>query len=148
MLYKTTNYGKSWVKIITGIPSMDFTRAIREDPNRSGLLYAGTETGVYVSFNAGKQWQSLQLNLPAVPITDLAVHKRDKDLIVATQGRSFWVLDDLPVLHQLQDNMLANQHYLFDPEDPYLFGGRSWGSSATAGKPTRRRGGLLLFSRK
>ena len=63
MLYKTTNYGKSWVKIITGIPSMDFTRA-NEDPNRSGLLYAGTETGVYVSFNAGKQWQSLQLNLP------------------------------------------------------------------------------------
>ena len=70
MLYKTTNYGKSWVKIITGIPSMDFTRAIREDPNQSGLLYAGTETGVYVSFNAGEQWQSLQLNLPAVPITD------------------------------------------------------------------------------
>ena len=143
MLYKTTNYGKSWVKIITGIPSMDFTRAIREDPNRSGLLYAGTETGVYVSFNAGEQWQSLQLNLPAVPITDLAVHKRDKDLIVATQGRSFWVLDDLAVLHQLQDNMLANQHYLFDPEDPYLFGGRSWGSSATAGQ--NPQGGAVVY---
>ena len=143
MLYKTTNYGKSWVKIITGIPSMDFTRAIREDPNRSGLLYVGTETGVYVSFNAGEQWQSLQLNLPAVPITDLAVHKRDKDLIVATQGRSFWVLDDLPVLHQLQDNMLANQHYLFDPEDPYLFGGRSWGSSATAGQ--NPQGGAVVY---
>ena len=143
MLYKTTNYGKSWVKIITGIPSMDFTRAIREDPNQSGLLYAGTETGVYVSFNAGEQWQSLQLNLPAVPITDLAVHKRDKDLIVATQGRSFWVLDDLAVLHQLQDNMLANQHYLFDPEDPYLFGGRSWGSSATAGQ--NPQGGAVVY---
>ena len=143
MLYKTTNYGKSWAKIITGIPSMDFTRAIREDPNRSGLLYTGTETGVYVSFNAGEQWQSLQLNLPAVPITDLAVHKRDKDLIVATQGRSFWVLDDLAVLHQLQDNMLANQHYLFDPEDPYLFGGRSWGSSATAGQ--NPQGGAVVY---
>ena len=143
MLYKTTNYGKSWAKIITGIPSMDFTRAIREDPNRSGLLYTGTETGVYVSFNAGEQWQSLQLNLPAVPITDLAVHKRDKDLIIATQGRSFWILDDLPVLHQLQDDILADQHYLFDPEDPYLFGGRSWGSSATAGQ--NPQGGAVVY---
>ena len=143
MLYKTTNYGKSWAKIITGIPSMDFTRAIREDPNRSGLLYAGTETGVYVSFNAGERWQSLQLNLPAVPITDLAVHKRDKDLIIATQGRSFWILDDLPVLHQLQDDILADQHYLFDPEDPYLFGGRSWGSSATAGQ--NPQGGAVVY---
>lgn len=143
MLYKTTNYGESWTKINTGIPPMDFTRAIREDPNRAGLLYSGTETGLYVSFNAGEQWQPLQLNLPAVPITDLAVHKRDKDLIVATQGRSFWILDDLPVLHQLQDNVLAKSHNLFDPEDPYLFGGRSWGSSATAGQ--NPQGGAVVY---
>jgi photosystem II stability/assembly factor-like uncharacterized protein len=122
MLYKTNNYGKSWKKITTGIPEMDFTRVIREDPNKKGLLYAGTETGVYVSFNDGEEWQPLQLNLPAVPITDLSVHKRDKDLIVATQGRSFWILDDLSVLHQLQDDVKKNDYYLFQPETTYLFG--------------------------
>ncbi len=123
MLYRTTDYGRSWKKITNGIPEMDFTRVIREDPNKSGLLYAGTETGVYVSFDAGDNWQPLQLNLPAVPITDLAVHKRDKDLVVATQGRSFWILDDISVLHQLSDQITESDYYLFQPEDPYLFGG-------------------------
>ena len=122
MLYKTTNYGRSWTKITNGIPDMDFTRVIREDPNRKGLLYAGTETGVYVSFNDGELWQPLQLNLPAVPITDLSVHKRDKDLIVATQGRSFWILDDLTVLHQLSDEVTGSDHFLYRPETTYLFG--------------------------
>ncbi|MTI87414.1 MAG: glycosyl hydrolase [Balneolaceae bacterium] len=121
MLYKTTDYGRSWSRINDGIPDMDFTRAIREDPNREGLLYAGTETGVYVSFNAGENWQPLQLNLPPVAVTDLAVHKREKDLVVATQGRSFWVLDDLPVLHQLNDDIAGSNH-LFNPEHVYLFG--------------------------
>jgi photosystem II stability/assembly factor-like uncharacterized protein len=123
MIYKTTNYGRSWTKITKGIPAMDFTRAVREDPNKAGLLYAGTETGLYISFDAGENWQSFQLNLPATPITDLAVHKRDKDLIVATQGRSFWVFDDLPVLHQMSEEIAAAEHHLFDPEDTYLFGG-------------------------
>lgn len=122
MLYKTTNYGRSWTQITNGIPDKDFTRVIREDPNRRGLLYAGTETGVYVSFNDGELWQPLQLNLPAVPITDLAVHKRDKDLVVATQGRSFWILDDLPVLHQLSDSVTESDYYLYHPETTYLFG--------------------------
>jgi len=125
MLYKTTNYGRSWTKITNGIPAKDFTRVIREDPNKKGLLYAGTETGVYVSFNDGALWQPLQLNLPAVPITDLNVHKRDKDLIVATQGRSFWVLDELNVLHQLSDEVTEADHYLYKPETTYLFGGHS-----------------------
>lgn len=125
MLYKTTNYGRSWTRINNGIPAKDFTRVIREDPNKKGLLYAGTETGVYVSFNDGALWQPLQLNLPAVPITDLAVHKRDKDLIVATQGRSFWVLDELNVLHQLSDEVTGADHYLYQPETTYLFGGHS-----------------------
>ena len=125
MLYKTTNYGRSWTKITNGIPAKDFTRVIREDPNKKGLLYAGTETGVYVSFNDGALWQPLQLNLPAVPITDLNVHKRDKDLIVATQGRSFWVLDELNVLHQLSDEVTGADHYLYKPETTYLFGGHS-----------------------
>ncbi|MFN1835634.1 VPS10 domain-containing protein [Balneola sp. MJW-20] len=123
MLYRTTNYGRSWQKITNGIPEMDFTRAVREDPNKEGLLYAGTETGVYVSFDAGDNWQSLQLNLPAVAITDLAVHKREKDLVVATQGRSFWVLDDLSVLHQISDEITTKAAHLFQPEHAYLFGG-------------------------
>lgn len=126
LLYKTGNFGKSWTKITGGIPVMDFTRTIREDPNRKGLLYAGTETGVYVSFNDGENWQPLQLNLPAVPVTDLAVHKRDKDLIVATQGRSFWILDDLPVLHQINDEIDQKEYHLYKPETTYLFGGPSF----------------------
>ena len=122
MLYKTDDYGESWTKITTGIPEKDFTRVIREDPNKEGLLYAGTETGVYVSFNDGALWQPLQLNLPAVPITDLTVHKRDKDLVVATQGRSFWVLDDLSMLHQLGEQATQSDYYLYQPETTYLFG--------------------------
>lgn len=122
MLYKTDNYGQSWTKITNGIPEGDFTRVVREDPNREGLLYAGTETGVYVSFNDGNKWQPLQLNLPAVPITDLTVHARDKDLVIATQGRSFWILDDLSVLHQLSDDVKNSETYLFKPETTYLFG--------------------------
>lgn len=125
MLYKTDDYGQSWDKITKGIPEMDFTRVIREDPNKEGLLYAGTETGVYVSFNKGELWQPLQFNLPAVPITDMAVHKRDKDLVVATQGRAFWILDDLGVLHQMSDRIKENNHYLYQPEDTYLFGRHS-----------------------
>jgi photosystem II stability/assembly factor-like uncharacterized protein len=102
-IYKTTDYGKSWKKIVSGIPNDAFTRVVREDPNRRGFLYAGTETGMYYSTNDGESWSSLQLNLPVVPITDLAVHKGMKDLVVATQGRSFYVLDDLTVLYQMAD---------------------------------------------
>ena len=98
-LYKTSNYGKSWKLISKGIPNDAFTRVVREDPMKKGLLYAGTETGMYVSFNDGRDWQSFQLNLPIVPITDLVV--KENDLVVATQGRSFWILDDLTPLHQL-----------------------------------------------
>ncbi|MDT7604620.1 MAG: hypothetical protein QOF61_2617 [Acidobacteriota bacterium] len=126
-LYKTSDYGKSWKKITTGIPDNAFTRVIREDPNKRGLLYAGTETGMYVSFNDGESWQSLQLNLPVVPITDLVIHKGEKDLIAATQGRSFYILDDLPLLHQIMDagGTLANlpDAKLFKPEDTYRMDG-------------------------
>jgi photosystem II stability/assembly factor-like uncharacterized protein len=118
-LYKTGDYGKTWRKITNGIPETAFTRVIREDPNRRGLLYAGTETGLYASFDDGENWQSLQLNLPIVPITDLAVHKRERDLVAATQGRSFWILDDLTVLHQLKDALGAADTFLFKPEDTY-----------------------------
>jgi photosystem II stability/assembly factor-like uncharacterized protein len=128
-LYKTNDYGKTWKKIDAGIPDGAFTRVVREDPARRGLLYAGTELGMYVSFDDGERWQSFQLNLPVVPITDLAVHKRDRDLVVATQGRSFWILDDLPVLQQLTDAMRAGQGEttLLKPEDAYRMPGGGGG---------------------
>jgi photosystem II stability/assembly factor-like uncharacterized protein len=124
-LYKTNDYGRTWKKIVSGIPDDAFTRVIREDPNRRGLLYAGTETGIYVSLNDGESWQSLQLNLPVVPITDIALHKRDKDLVVATQGRAFWIIDDLPVLHQWKDAIAQADVHLFKPEESYRMAGGS-----------------------
>ena len=148
-LYKTSDYGKSWKKITNGIPDTAFTRVIREDPNRRGLLYAGTETGLYVSFNDGESWQSLQHNLPVVPITDLAVHKGEKDLVAATQGRSFWVLDDLPVLHQLMDaagaNMTTMETRLFKPEDPYRMEGGGGTLPATATIGSNPPGGAVIY---
>jgi photosystem II stability/assembly factor-like uncharacterized protein len=135
-LYKTSDYGKTWKKIVKGLPDNSFTRVIREDPHRKGLLYAGTETGLHVSFDDGENWQSLQLNLPVVPITDLVIQKRDKDLVVATQGRSFWILDDLNVLHQMKDEVAKADAHLFKPEDAYrTVGGGGFSSPfATAGQ--------------
>lgn len=133
-LYKTSDYGKTWKKITNGIPDGAFTRVIREDPNKRGLLYAGTETGMYVSFDDGENWQSLQSNLPVTPITDLAVHKREKDLVASTQGRSFWVLDDLAVLHQMADAANSDA-YLFKPEDAYRMPGGGFSApGATVGQ--------------
>ncbi len=112
-LFRTTDYGKTWTKIVDGIPADHFTRVVRADPQRPGLLYAGTENGMYVSFDDGGRWQRFQLNLPLVPITDLAV--KDNDLVVATQGRSFWVLDDLTPLHQLKPELADEPLHLFRP---------------------------------
>ena len=139
-LYRTSDYGKTWKKITNGIPDTAFTRVIREDPNKRGLLYAGTETGMYVSFDNGERWQSLQLNLPVVPITDLQVQKREQELVVATQGRSFWILDDLPLLHQLMDAGGLNsvsETRLFQPKDSYRMAGGGGGPlspTATVGR--------------
>ena len=116
-IFKTTDYGASWESIVNGIPGNTFARSVREDPDRIGLLYAGTETGVFVSFDDGGVWQELQLDLPEVPVTDLRV--RQKDLVVATQGRSLWILDDLTPLHQVSDAVAEAEHYLYDPRDPY-----------------------------
>jgi hypothetical protein len=116
-LYKTNDYGKTWRRITNGIPAHDFTRVIREDPGRRGLLYAGTETGIYVSFDDGASWQSLRLNLPAVPVYDLVI--KDHDLVAATHGRSFWILDDLTPLHQLTDQALNAPAHLFAPRPTY-----------------------------
>ncbi|WP_339840519.1 glycosyl hydrolase [uncultured Maribacter sp.] len=122
-LYKTTDYGKSWTKITDGIPSEHFTRVVREDPKKKGLLYAGTETGMYVSFNDGTSWSLFQMNLPIVPITDLAI--KDDNLIVATQGRSLWIIDDLTVLHQLDESKKNQSTILFKPRDSYRTKGRA-----------------------
>ncbi len=137
-LYRTNDYGKTWKKIDTGIPDGAFTRVVRCDPARRGLLYAGTETGMYISFDDGEHWQPFQLNLPYVPITDLAVHKRENDLVVATQGRSFWILDDLSVLQQLTDAQRAGagETTLLKPEDAYRMPGGGGGAlppTVTAG---------------
>jgi len=113
-LYKTSDYGRTWTKITNGIPADQFTRVIRADPHRKGLVYAGTERGVFVSFDDGANWQPLQLNLPITPITDLAV--KENDLIAATQGRSFWILDDVTPLHQWSSEIAAKLIHLFTPE--------------------------------
>ncbi|MDQ6603350.1 MAG: glycosyl hydrolase, partial [Chloroflexota bacterium] len=106
-------YGATWTKIVAGIPEDEFTRVIREDPNRRGLLYAGTEAGVYVSFDDGAHWQSFRLNLPVVPIHDLIV--KDQDLVVATHGRAFWIMDNLTPLYAMTPEVVAETAHLFAP---------------------------------
>ncbi len=123
-LLRTTDYGKTWKMICKGIDSKHFTRVVRADPEKDGLLYAGTERGMYISFDDGENWESFQLNLPIVPITDLTI--KDNDLVVATQGRSFWVLDDLTLIHQWSDGIRKSMSHLFAPRPVYrgLGGGR------------------------
>lgn len=116
-LYKTTNYGGTWTRITDGIEALHFTRVVRADPERPGLLYAGTEYGMYISFDDGGNWLPFRLNLPEVPITDLQV--RDLNLIVATQGRSFWIIDDLTPLHQLDNSVAEADVHLFKPKPSY-----------------------------
>ncbi len=115
-LYKTTDYGKTWTRMTRGIGNEHFTRVVRQDPVKKGVLYAGTETGMYISFNDGSSWQPFQLNLPIVPITDLAI--KENSLIVATQGRSLWMIDDLTVVHQLEEAK-GSGNFLFTPKDAY-----------------------------
>ncbi len=115
-IYKTTNYGKSWVNISSGIPSGAFTRVVREDTQQKNLLFAGTELGMYISWNGGKIWKSFQLNLPITPITDLKISHND--LTIATMGRSFWVLDDLGLLRQFEGNKTTFK--LLTPEDAII----------------------------
>ena len=139
-LYKTSDFGKTWKKITNGIPNEHFTRVLREDPKKKGILYAGTETGLYVSYNDGSNWQSLQLNLPIVPITDLKV--KENNLIVATQGRSLWILDDLSLLHQLSE-VNSEENILFKPKDTYRMGGYSNKESLTTG--TNHPSGVITY---
>ncbi len=139
-LYKTEDYGQTWKKITTGIDNGHFTRVLRADPKRKGLLYAGTESGVYVSFDDGQQWKPMQLNLPVVPITDLAI--KNDNLIAATQGRSFWMLDDLTPLHQYQTGLEKKAYHLFQPMPSYLMRGGSYKGSKTTGE--NHPGGVMF----
>jgi photosystem II stability/assembly factor-like uncharacterized protein len=120
-IFKTGDYGRSWRRVVRGIPENHFIRVVREDPARRGLLYAGGEFGVYVSFDDGANWSSLQLNLPVTPIRDMVV--KNNDLVLGTPGRSFWILDDLTPLHQLTDAVASAGVHLYEPRDVYRMGG-------------------------
>ena len=139
-LFHTADYGKTWRAITDGIAPEHFTRVLRADPKRPGLLYCGTEEGMYLSFDDGARWQTFQLNLPLVPVTDLAV--KNNNLIVATQGRSIWMIDDLTVLHQLADELKNKTFHLYQPLPAYRMGGGQVKNSRLAG--TNHPGGVML----
>jgi len=138
-IYKTEDYGKTWKLLTTGISSEHFTRTLRADPKRKGLLYAGTENGMYISYNDGENWDPFQLNLPIVPITDLII--KNNNLIAATQGRSFWIIDDLTPFHQINDNLISKDIFMYKPMDSYRMSG-SKRISKTAGQ--NHPGGVLV----
>ena len=134
-IYKTDDYGDSWKHVTDGIAPDAHVRVVREDPVRRGLLYAGTETGLYVSWDDGEQWQSLQLNMPVTPITDLKIQERYNDLVAATQGRSFWILDDLSPLQQMDRGIAGTELHLFDPRPAYrVTGGGRFRPGGNVGK--------------
>jgi photosystem II stability/assembly factor-like uncharacterized protein len=139
-LYKTKDYGKTWTKIVKGIDNQHFTRVLRADPVKKNLLYAGTETGMYLSFDDGANWQPYQMNLPIVPITDLTI--KNNNLIAATQGRSIWMIDDLTVLHQLNEGVAKADVHLFKPMDSYRMPG--FQSKRTRNAGTNHPGGVMV----
>ncbi len=144
--FKTKDFGKNWSSITNGIPGDDYVHAVREDPARKGLLYAGTEKGVYVSFDDGSNWQALKSNLPPAPIWDLVVH--DNDLVVATHGRSFWILDDLSPLRQYQPEIANADVHLYTPDvtNHTQFGGGFFGGQFAGQNPPQ--GAVIYYSLK
>ncbi|HEX5625245.1 MAG TPA: glycosyl hydrolase, partial [Saprospiraceae bacterium] len=138
-IYKTEDYGKSWTKITKGIPAEHFTRVVRADPIRKGLLFAGTEYGVYLSFDDGKNWKAFQLNLPITPVTDLLI--REDFLIAATQGRSIWMMDDLGPLRQLADVPPNKKNFSFKPKPAYRMDG---GAHPTSTAGVNHPNGVIL----
>ncbi|HEV8382314.1 MAG TPA: glycosyl hydrolase [Gemmatimonadales bacterium] len=145
-IFKTQDFGRTWRAITAGIPDGHFIRVVREDPARRGLLYAGGEFGVYVSFDDGSHWQSMQRNLPVVPIHDLVV--KDNDLVAATHGRSFWILDDLTPLQQLADSVARATNFLYTPRTAYrrgLGGGFGGGGGGPIGAGRNPPGGAVVF---
>ncbi|SOE19868.1 Sortilin, neurotensin receptor 3 [Spirosomataceae bacterium TFI 002] len=145
-LFKTSDYGKTWTNISKGIPADEYTRVLREDPNKPGLLYTGTERGIYVSFNDGETWTPLSMNLPNTSIRDLQVQKREKDLVVATHGLSFWVLDDLTPLYEIKDKKidLSTKEHLFKPRHAYRMGGGSSSRRSGGSVGTNAENGVLV----
>lgn len=142
-IFMTENYGRKW-RLLTdgrnGIPDDHFVRVVREDPHRKGLLYAGTEFGMYVSFDEGKNWRPFQRNLPVTPVTDMVV--KNKDLVVATQGRSFWILDDLSPLHETAAKAWTEPAFLFQPDTAYR---TQLGNFRGAAVPDRAPNGALIY---
>ncbi len=126
-VFKTTDYGQSWERVVDGIAEEHHVRVVREDPVRRGLLYAGTEQGVYVSFDDGANWQSLMLNMPITYITDLIVQREMNDLVASTGGRSFWILDDLGPLQDASADIAAGGVHLYQPRTAYRTGGGGFG---------------------
>jgi photosystem II stability/assembly factor-like uncharacterized protein len=133
-IYKTSDYGKTWKKLTNGIPDTSFVRVVREDPKKRGLLYAGTEDGVYVSFDEGSNWRALKLNLPTTPVHDLVV--KDNDLVVGTHGRAFWILDDLSPIRQFKDEITQKDAFLYTPATAYRIQGGASGEL----HPSKRTG--------
>ena len=140
LVWKTEDFGKTWTRIDNGINPTEFTRVVREDPEKRGLLVAGTERGVWLSLDDGRAWQKLQLNLPIVPVHDLVF--KEGDVVLATHGRSFWVMDNVSTLEQLSSDVLASDSHLFKPRDQYranfgggFGGGRRGGGAAQAITP-------------
>jgi photosystem II stability/assembly factor-like uncharacterized protein len=139
-ILKTTDFGKTWKKIVNGINEKHFTRVVRADVKRQGLLFAGTEEGIYISFNDGENWQAFQQNLPVVPITDLTI--KNEDLIAATQGRSFWMIDDFSPLRQMNSDIMKKNFWLYQPRETFRISGRDGNDGITAGK--NLKSGMIL----
>jgi photosystem II stability/assembly factor-like uncharacterized protein len=141
-IYKTSDYGKTWTVITNGIPKEEFVRVVRADQKRHGLLYAGTEKGMWISFDDGASWNKFQLNLPPVPIADLAW--KDDNLIAATHGRSFWMIDDVTPLHQLKSEMTTRGSVLFKPAATYRMPSQGGYREPRKGEGENRPGGVLV----
>lgn len=142
-VYKTSDYGKTWTLITNGIPKEEFVRVVRADPKRQGLLYAGTEKGMWISFDDGASWNKFQMNLPPVPIADLAI--KNDNLIAATHGRSFWMIDDLTPLHQLNKELSSKETILYKPMASYRMpGGSGWRGANRKLEGENHPGGVLI----
>jgi photosystem II stability/assembly factor-like uncharacterized protein len=133
-VFKTVDFGKTWTSLVSNLPTGNYVHAVRVDPKRPGLLFAGTEAGVYISFDDGSHWQSLQLNLPVSPVNDLVI--KNNDLVVATHGRSFWILDDIAPLRQHSESIEQQEAHLFTPSSAShtVFRGSSFGAGPHSGK--------------
>jgi len=142
-LFKTADYGKTWAKITTGLPDNSYAHTIREDPKRKGLLYAGTENGIYISFDDGGHWQSLKLNLPTTPIHDLTI--KGDDLVMATHGRAFWALDDIGPLRQMNAAAESGEAHLYQPSPTIRFRGPGFTLPATVPVGANPPAGAVIY---